>query len=226
MTTPANDLLAQQDLRVLLDHAPDPIGRFDHQLRHVYVNEATARANNRPAADFYGRSMEDLGHSPEVCNVINNGVRSVFSTGRENTIEILFQGPHGPVWYQSRMAPEFSPEGSVEFVLVASRDITELKRAEHAMREAKNAATIAQLSAGLAHDIHNPLTAAMNALYLLRKSSTLDDANRRWVELASEQLERISVISKRLLHLGDDVRVPDLSAADGDATGSNPAKTV
>ena len=54
------DELSQQDLRVLLDHAPDAIGRFDRQLRHVYVNEATARANNRPASDLIVKSMVDL----------------------------------------------------------------------------------------------------------------------------------------------------------------------
>ena len=180
-----SDFLAQQDLRVLLDHAPDAIARFDRQLRHVYVNQATARANNRPAADFYGKSMEDLGHSLEVCNLINNGLRTVFSTGHEHTLELLFQGPHGPVWYQSRMAPEFSADGSIEFVLVMSRDITGLKRAELAIREAKNAAAVAQLSASIAHEIHNPLAAAINAIYLLRHSSTLDDANRVWSLLPS-----------------------------------------
>jgi nitrogen-specific signal transduction histidine kinase len=201
----ANDFLAQQDLRVLLDHAPDAIARFDRQLRHVYVNEATARANNRPVADFYGKTMDNLGHAPEVCSLINHGLHAVFATGQEQTLELLFPGPHGPVWYQSRMAPEFSADGLVEFVLVMSRDITNLKRAELAMREIKHAAAVAQLSADMAHDIHNPLSAAINALYLLKYSSTLDPANRVWVDLASEQLDRISVISKGLLRLGDKV---------------------
>lgn len=223
MSDRTNDFLAQQDLRVLLDHAPDPIGRFDRELRHVYVNEATARANSRPAADFYGRSMEELGHAPEVCNLINNGLRTVFVTGREHTLELLFQGPHGPIWFQSRMAPEFSADGSVEFVLVMSRDITELKRAELAVREVKNAAAVARHSAEMAHDIHNPLTAAINAVYLLRHSSKLCDADRVWVDLAGEQLERISVISKRLLHLSEGGSM-EPSSAIGEPAPSQPAK--
>jgi signal transduction histidine kinase len=212
-----SDLLAQQDLRVLLDHAPDAIGRFDRELRHVYVNQATARANDRPASDFYGKTMAELGHLPEVCKVIDHGLRTVFATGREHTLEILFPGPHGPLWYQSRMAPEFSADGSVEFVLVMSRDITDMKRAELAVREIKNAAAVAQISATMAHEIHNPLTAAINALYLLRNSSTLGAADRRWVELATEQLERVTTISKSLLRLSEEAGSLAPVSADGDA---------
>lgn len=210
----AKDFLAQQDLRVLLDHAPDAIGRFDRGLRHVYVNEATARANGRLAADFYGKTMEDLGHAPEVCELINTGLRTVFATGSECTVELLFHGPQGPVAYQSRMAPEFSADHRVDFVLVVSRDISELKRAEAEAREAKHAAALAQLSAKLAHEIYNPLTAAINALYLLRQSFALDDANRVWVDIASEQLERISAISKRLLRLSGEAGSMPSSSAD------------
>jgi len=122
------------------------------------------------------------------------------------------------------MAPEFSADGSVEFVLVMSRDITELKRAELARREVKNAAAVAKLSASMAHDIHNLLTAAINALYLLRHSSALDDANRAWVDLASQQLERISAISKRLLRLSDETLGTQSPSAEGEASSSKPAK--
>ncbi len=188
---------------MLLDNAPDAIGRFDRRLRHVYVNEATARANGRPAADFYGKTMEDLGHAPEICELINRGLRNVFATGREHTVELLFHGPNGAIAYQSRMAPEFSVDRNVQFVLVMSRDISELKRAETQAREARHAAALAQISAKLAHEIHNPLTAAVNALYLLRNSSQVETSDRVWVDLASEQLDRLAIISKKLLQLSN-----------------------
>ncbi len=66
--------LSQQDLAVLLDNAPDAIARFDRTLRHIYVNRATAVANHRPPDDFYGKTMEDLGHTPEICELINRNL--------------------------------------------------------------------------------------------------------------------------------------------------------
>jgi len=109
MKDSSHDSLAQEDLRVLLDHAPDAIGRFDRQLRHVYVNQATARANNRPAGDFYGKTMEKVGHTPEVCKLINNGLRTVFSTGQEHTLELLFQGPTAPSGFSPAWRRNFPP---------------------------------------------------------------------------------------------------------------------
>ncbi len=192
---------SQQDLRLLLDHAPDAIGRFDRQLRHVYVNEKTAVANGRPRHDFIGKTMEDLGHAPDVCDQINRNLEHVFATGREHTFEILFHGPHGAVYFQCRMAPEFAEDGRVEFVLVVSRDISEQKAAEKALLEFQTRVATAELSASLAHGIHNPLSVVVNAIYLLQQNQSLNPAGRQLADLAAKELERVSAISKRLLIL-------------------------
>lgn len=196
------DSLSQQDLRVLLDNAPDAIGRFDRNLRHVYVNHATAEANGRPASEFYGKTMEELGHPPEICRIINDGLRQVFATACESTTELLFAGPNGPVWYQSRMAPEYGSDGSVEYVLVVSRDVSQHRRLEAQLRDVENRAAVANLSSQLAHDIHNPLTAVTNAVYLLKHNPSLDSNARQLVQLISEQLDRVTEISKHSLLLG------------------------
>jgi len=195
------DQLSQQDLRVLLDHAPDAIGRFDSQLRHVYVNEATARANNRPASDFIGKTMEDLGHTAETSAIINSHLREVFATGQEARFEILFHSPSGPMWFQSRMVPELDVHGAVQYVLTISRDITQQKLTEQALREAGTRASAAQITANLAHEINNPLAAVVNAVYLLARNDSLDGEARKLVELASLSLDRVTNISRRMLSL-------------------------
>jgi nitrogen-specific signal transduction histidine kinase len=193
------DEISQQDLRVLLDHAPDAISRFNRALRHVYVNEATARENNRPASDFYHMSMEDLGHAPEVCEFINSNLRHVFHGGKERTSELLFEGPLGPKWFQCRMAPEFGADGSVESVLVISRDISELKAAEKRVRESDSKATQVALSRQMAHEINNPLTAVVYAVHLLKTGEGSPDDRQRLLDIATENLERVTAISKQLL---------------------------
>ena len=192
--------LSQQDLSVLLDHSPDAIGRFNRRLQHTYVNHATAAANGRSARDFQGKTMEDLGHTPEVCELINHNLREVFESGKERTFEILFEGPRGPSWYQCRMAPEFSEEG-VESVLVISRDISEQRRAEMASREAEKRLAVAEVTSRLAHGLHNPLATVNNVIYLLQHNQSLDDAARQMVALAAQELDRVSEISKKLLVL-------------------------
>ena len=59
----------------------------------------------------------------------------VFSQQQQETFEFDFPTPDGIKYYQSRCVPEFTPEGSVESVLSISRDITEQKRLELALRQ-------------------------------------------------------------------------------------------
>ena len=202
----SQDETSQQDLRVLLDHAPDAIGRFDRQLRHVYVNQATANANARPATDFLGKTMEQLGHAPEVCDLINSNLREVFLSGHERTVHLMFQGPYGNVWYQCRMAPEIDGEGYVEYVLVVSRDISEQRRAEAALIQAEKHAATVQLAAILGHELNNPLAVLTNVVYLLQNKSngSLDPESRELVDLMSLSLDRIAEISRRILSLNND----------------------
>lgn len=205
----SHDRISQQDLGVLLDHAPDAIARFDRTLRHVYVNDATGKANNRPASDFFGKTMEDLGHTKEVCEVINGKLREVFDRGEELTCELLFQGPHGPTWYQCRMAPEFDPSGAVEYALVVSRDISEQKNAEAMIRDVERNAAKNELAAMLAHEINNPLSAAVYSVHLLQNNQSLNAEGREMVQVAAENLERVTEISKRLLTLYGSEEEPD-----------------
>lgn len=198
--------LLDQDLRVLLDHAPDAIGRFDRQLRHVYVNRATAEANKRPVSDFFGCTMEDLGHAPEVCELINTHLRRVFAEGVEHRFEMLFEGPHGPAWYQCRMAPEFGEDGGVQYVLVISRDISEAKRAEIALRESERKLVKGEVASMLAHQIHNPLSAVVNVMYLLKANDSLDSSAREFLAMAERELSRVVETSQRLLLLDPGLR--------------------
>lgn len=197
----SSDHLTQQDLRVLLDHAPDAIARFDRHLRHVYVNEATARYNQRPPQDFIGKTMEDLGHRPETCAIINDNLRHAFSSGRERRFEIEFQSLTGPMWFATRLVPELDAAGEVEFVLVISRDITQQRLTEAALHEAETRAAAAQITATLAHEINNPLAAIVNGVYLLGRNQSLDSEARDLLNTISSSLERVTNISRRMLFL-------------------------
>lgn len=106
----------------ILNSFRDPVALFDHQLRHVYVNEATALATNIPSERFRGKRMRDLGHPEHICDQINLNIETVFKTGEERTAIVHFDGPDGAMTYESRMLPEFAEDGeTVEYVIVVSR---------------------------------------------------------------------------------------------------------
>jgi signal transduction histidine kinase len=72
------------------------------------------------------------------CSVWEERIRRVFETGQSEEMEDSFPTANGLRYYSSRLVPEFTPDRRVEFVLVVSREITERKQAEEALRKAKD----------------------------------------------------------------------------------------
>ena len=198
---PAGDVaqVTHGSLASLLDNAPDAVARFDRKLRHVYVNLATVKANNRPVEDFHLKTMRDLGHSEEISSLLERHLLGVFSSGTEDTFDVDFAGPHGRTYYQCRMAPEFS-RGVVETVIVFSRDLTDLKSAQDNLVESERLKAASRLAHELAHQLNNPLQALRNSLYLLQ-SDFEPERHHEYLKLADATLSRIESLARAILLL-------------------------
>ncbi|MDO8612508.1 MAG: PAS domain S-box protein [Dehalococcoidia bacterium] len=125
----------EREFKALVENAPDCIARFDSELRHVYVNPAVQRVLGMPPDEIIGRSHPELGVPEELYSIWQTSLRAVFDTGEESVIE--FATPKSAHYYQSRLVPEFAEDGSIETVLTITRDITEHKRAEEALRKSE-----------------------------------------------------------------------------------------
>jgi signal transduction histidine kinase len=183
---------------------PDPIARFDRRLRHVYVNRATALADNRPVSDFHRATMADLGHAPEVCDRIETNLKLVFETGEARSFEVEFFGPQGQRFYETQMAPEFGADGKVEHVVVISRNITAQRITQIALLENERMEEKSRLVAQLAHEINNPLMSATLILYLMLRNGTLDMETKRLALMLTEQVLRITEVSRDILSTTSD----------------------
>ncbi len=73
-------------------------------------------------------------------------------------------------------------------------DITPLKKMEEVVRRKQWLATIGELSAGLAHEIRNPLAALSGAIQVMRKDLYTTDVNRPLLDLALRETERLNGI--------------------------------
>jgi PAS domain S-box-containing protein len=84
-------------------------------------------------------------------------------------------------------------------VLEVGRDITAQLRAEEALREAEKLAAMGRVAGIIAHEINNPLAAITNLFFLLRNHPSLDADARRFAELAEQELDRVSHITRQTL---------------------------
>lgn len=121
---------SEQQLRTLLENTPDAIIRTDKQLRYIYVNEAVARSQGKPISFFLGKTSQEIGMPPELCQRWDETLRKVLETCREEIIEFQAYSTDGIRSYQSRVVPEFDKDGVPESALIVARDITELKLTE------------------------------------------------------------------------------------------------
>ena len=128
----------EQEVRALVENSPDVIGRFDRQLRHLYVNPAAEIATGLPPEAFIGKTHRDLGMPEEIVTFFQDALQSVFNTGKERLIEFGFPTPNGIQYYESRIVPEFNPDRTIETVLKVARNITERRLAEEALQKSNN----------------------------------------------------------------------------------------
>jgi two-component system sensor histidine kinase PilS (NtrC family) len=87
-------------------------------------------------------------------------------------------------------------EGAQVIVLT---DLTELRRMEEEVRRADRLAALGKLSAGLAHEIRNPLASMCGSVALLGKSPGLGDKERRLLQIVFREGERLEALVREFL---------------------------
>src|SRR5207245_16236 len=98
-------------------------------------------------------------------------------------------------------------------VLLTLRDLTQPRRMQQELRRNERLATLGQLSAGVAHEIRNPLAGiSTSAQVLLRRFEPRDD-RARFVQVIRDEVERLDRIVTSLLQYARP-RTPELAAAE------------
>jgi diguanylate cyclase (GGDEF)-like protein/PAS domain S-box-containing protein len=127
----------QQELKELIENAPDIITRFDRHLRHLYINAAAQKVTGMSPEIFLGKTNREVGMPRELVNYWDKCMEDVFATGKETEMEFKYNTPTGIRYYHARIVPEFSEQGEVETILAVTRDLTEQKLTERALEQSE-----------------------------------------------------------------------------------------
>lgn len=166
---------------------------------------------NGGAESLYGyRSDEVVGQN------MHQLLRTVFPAPREEIERALHE--HG--WWEGNLVQTTEDGREViiacrktidhdsDAVLEVNRDITAQIRAEEALRESEKLAAMGRVAGIIAHEINNPLAAITNLFFLLRAHPSLDEEAQRLAEMAEQELQRVSHITRQTLSFYREAKRP------------------
>jgi two-component system sensor histidine kinase PilS (NtrC family) len=93
------------------------------------------------------------------------------------------------------------------------KDLTQIRDMEEEIRRKEWLANLGEMSAGMAHEIRNPLGALAGAMQMLRKDLEGDDTSQRLMEIAVREATRLDTIITEFLQYA---RPPALNLAEYD----------
>lgn len=79
------------------------------------------------------------------------------------------------------------------------KDLTQVRELEEEMRRKEWMASLGEMSAGMAHEIRNPLGALAGAMQMLRKDAAADATDQRLIEIAIREATRLDAIITEFL---------------------------
>jgi two-component system sensor histidine kinase PilS (NtrC family) len=79
-------------------------------------------------------------------------------------------------------------------IIAVFQDLTEVRDMEEKVRKADRLAAIGQLSAGIAHEIRNPLASISGSIEMLSNELNVDGENKRLMELIVKESDRLDRI--------------------------------
>jgi len=141
LTRVLNDLLdgfeKEENLyRIFPEASPDMIFLLDREGRILFGNLNAARQWNYQIEEIIGKRQEEL-FSPDIAARHKQAVEKIFNSGQPVFIDIHETIGHHQCWIDARMVPVLNKDGRVTAVLGISRDISERKKAEEALKESE-----------------------------------------------------------------------------------------
>ncbi|MGM0598989.1 MAG: ATP-binding response regulator [Candidatus Rifleibacteriota bacterium] len=194
--------ISERRYRQLIEHSPDAIMLFSPDEKLLFVNRRFESILPGKVSNVQiGQSLESLKSSSMLFVEIATLLEKVKTTGLIVTRTFSFSTHKGHnIILEIRGIPSESPSSKGSLFQVVIRDVTEKHNMEKVISRAEKINSLGILTAGIAHEINNPLAGISNAIHILKKDSIDKNKKDELLELILNNINRISRII-------DDLRV-------------------
>lgn len=150
-------------LEATLSSMPDRVYAFDPRHRFAYANPAMLDLFGLSAEEMRGRTFADLGYPAELAAHLHQDIDRVLSAGVIVEDEVFYRSPTGyAAFFDYVWAPVRGDDGAVELVIGVSRDTSERRAVEEALKTSEARLRAATELVGLGVYSWDPATGALN----------------------------------------------------------------
>ncbi|WP_198598387.1 PAS domain-containing protein [Mangrovicella endophytica] len=150
-------------LEANLSSIPDYVYAFDRQRRFAYANPAMLALFGLSSAQMLGKTFADLDYPTDLDERLSGHIDRIFEDGVTIEDEVFFRSPTGRAAHFSYLwGPVFGEDGCVEIVVGVSRDTSERRAIEEALRRSEARLRAATELVGIGIYSWDPITGALD----------------------------------------------------------------
>jgi len=181
----------------VLEESPDLIAIVGSDYVYYYVNPAYAAIHGMKREELIGFHVKKFLGDDVFVNVVKPNMDRC-RNGEDVHYDDWFDfGESGVKYMDVRYLPLHDGEGSVDRIVVISRNITYRKDAEEARIYQEKLRTILDLAGTYNHEINNPLCSLNGYLELLGLDET-DTKRLEYIEKARGEVKRIAEVTRKI----------------------------
>ena len=169
-------------------------------LRVTKVNQAAEEIFQRSRSSFEGESLSKL--FPDQPNIIKKARQSITEGISFHHVEGIGynKSNNGRFPVNLTFSPLIKNDLEITAGVILIQDTSLLKELQENSQQTEHLSTLSTLTAGMAHEIRNPLSGIRGSAQLLLKDLK-NDGQREYMEIVIEEVDRINRLVKKMMDL-------------------------
>ena len=204
---------ARLDTSDILQSMNNGLIAFDMSGRVMYLNLAARRILQLEGVSGGERYDKLFGDRAAELKAVITHELAENSSGEDEEVEILDRSGV-PIPIGLTTVPLYDTDGSRRGLIVNFKDLTEKQKLVEMIRQSDRMAAIGELSAGIAHEIRNPLASICNAAEILSEEIGSQNVQvSRLISVIMKESDRLQRISSEFLKFAR-MKSPDIQSVE------------